>query len=201
MNRPDFNPNIWYDSLFTIAAQEPEQRYRSLVGLHTQTYREYTDALARMTNQQAEEISSDGRPRKLVVAHIMGWEEWQLQVFNDGNRMRRLRQQMELRGFYDFATRQVLDFQNVDEFNAFQAGKYQDWTWDKIRDRAVQSATQLRSHFPAQPPVGWVNFLNHTPEHNWKVLPNQELAIPAGWYLWMVSLEHTAVEHRADLMI
>ena len=91
-----FNPESWYNNLSHIVHLPSPQRYAALTQLHRSTAGTYIDALQKMTERQAEEISSDGRKKKIVVAHIMGWEEWQAQAFSDTNR---LPDQMKLKGY------------------------------------------------------------------------------------------------------
>ena len=61
------------------------------------------------------------------------------------------------------------------------------------------TARKLQSFFPEDPTEEWLSFLDQKPKRFWKLKEEYTLDIPAGWYLWMVSLEHEAVEHRADL--
>jgi hypothetical protein len=130
----------------------------------------------------------------------MGWEEWQTQVFNDQKREERLGKQMSLQGYYDSDTGKTIDFKNVDDFNEYNAKRYRGKPWAVIQQKTINTALQLQSFFPPNPEQHWIDFLEETPEHNWKILPGVTLTIPSGWYLWMVSLEHEAVEHRKDLL-
>ncbi|GEM_PF-848092 len=197
----EFQSNVWYGNLIEIAKiPDDRQRYSSLVRLHQETLDFYIPAIQRMTPEVAANPSSDGRPRSLVVAHIMGWEDWQIQVFSDPNREERLLKQMRLQGYYDTDAGKMVDFKNVDDFNDYNSKRYAGKPWEEIQQKAVDTAIQLQSFFPPNPGQDWIDFLENTPEHNWKVLPETELTIPSGWYLWMVSLEHEAVEHREDLL-
>lgn len=194
-----FNPDVWYQNLAHIAAKTPEHRYRALVKLHKETIDNYMNQLQKITTDQAEGISSDGRKIKIVVAHIAGWEEWQLQVFHDPNRTQRIKQQMSLQDYED-PKLGMLSFNSVDSFNARQEELYKDWSWDAIREKAIKTAMGLQDTFPEEPSEEWLFFLNNTPQKKWNLTNNIELTITGGWYLWMVSLEHEAVEHRKDLV-
>ncbi|MBI2543004.1 MAG: hypothetical protein HYW24_02355 [Candidatus Aenigmarchaeota archaeon] len=190
----------FYSNLMEIARKpNTQQRYNLLVQLHQETLDFYVPTIRAITSKAAYTPSSDGRPLSLVVAHIMGWEEWQIQVFSDSNREERLRKQMKLQGYYDTDTEQMTDFKNVDDFNAYNARRYGNQSWNKLQQQAIDTALHLQSFFPPIPYHDWIDFLENTPMHNWRILPNNVLAVPYGWYLWMVSLEHEAVEHRKDL--
>lgn len=196
-----FQPDLWYRDLIDIAKiPNTKERYQSLVQLHKATLDFYLPTIQAITSEAAASPSSDGRPMSIVVAHIMAWEEWQTQVFGDQNREERLQKQMKLQEYYDTNSRMTVDFKNVDDFNDYSAKKYADKPWNRIQQKAVEAAFQLQSFFPPTPEPDWVDFLERTPEHNWKITPGTVLSVPSGWYLWMVSLEHEAVEHRKDLV-
>ena len=196
-----FQPDVWYRNLIDIAKTlNISERYQSLVQLHQATLDFYLPAVQAITSETAASPSSDGRPVSLVVAHIMAWEEWQTQIFGDQNREERLQKQMKLQGYYDTDLGTTVSFKNVDDFNGYSAKRYADKTWEKIQHKAVETALQLQSCFPPTPKLVWIDFLEKTREHNWKIIPGTVLSVPSGWYLWMVSLEHEAVEHRKDLI-
>lgn len=196
-----YSSDIWYRNLINTAKlTDLKQRYGFLVGLHQATLDFYLPAVQTITPEMAASPSSDGRPCSLVVAHIMGWEEWQTQVFGDPDRDERLRKQMKLEEYYDVDAGKMVDFKGVDDFNDYNAKRYSGKPWSEIRQKAVSTALQLQSFFPPSPDKDWIYFLENTPEHNWKIISGTTLSIPSGWYLWMVSLEHEAVEHRRDLL-
>ncbi len=196
-----FNPDSWYQNLIGIASLPVNERYNALVKLHSVTTGDYLMAIRGMTDDQAAENSSDGRTRALVVGHVLGWEEWQLQVFDSKDKLTKLRSQMAFKDYTDPDSNKVFDFRSVDDFNAYQSNKYSSWEWKAIQTRAISTALRLQSFFPDEPNPNWTKFLESTPKHNWRVTPEKSITIPRGWYLWMVSLEHEAVEHRSDLLI
>lgn len=197
----EFQPDVWYRNLIDIASNpNVTERYQSLVQLHQATLGFYLPAIQAITSEVAASPSSDGRPISIVVAHIMAWEEWQTQIFGDQNREERLQKQMKLQGYYDTDSGTAVDFKSVDDFNCYSAKRYAEKPWNKIRQKAVETALQLQYFFPPNPKPDWINFLEKTPEHNWKITPGTVLSVPSGWYLWMVSLEHEAVEHRKDFI-
>lgn len=108
-------------------------------------------------------------------AHIMAWEEWQIQVFTDSSRDERLRRQMKLKDYYDSEKNKMVDFRNVDDFNAYQSAKYTHWPWKDIRQKAIGTALELQSIFSPNPSSEWIDFLESTPTHAWKVLPKRKV--------------------------
>ena len=196
-----FHPEQWYDRLVGIAnLNDPEKRYRELTRLHEETIGFYVSTIKAMDIQTAAQTSSDGRPKSLVVAHIMGWEEWQIQVFTDPNRLHRLTRQMALHDYFDNETGKMISFKGVDDFNKHQADKYAQKPWGEIQQKAISTALTLQDIFPPNPSEEWVNFLENTPSKVWHLTSTKTITVPGGLYLWMVSLEHEAVEHRKDLV-
>ncbi len=196
-----FNPEVWYQNLAIIAREVPLQRYKGLVDLHRTTLNDYVNALYHITEEQAEASGVDGRKRKIVIAHIMGWEEWQTQVFADPQKEERLKKQLHMEGYHDPQTGNIMNFLSVDAFNAHQEELYRDWSWNDIREKAIATANRLHSFFPDDPTEEWLTFLDNEPMKEWRVIKDITLTVPGAWYLWMVSLEHEAVEHRKDLLI
>lgn len=201
-----YNPSLWYENLIRISHLPPYKKYRALSQLHDETLSEYIKDLESMTDVEAELEGSDGRKRKIVVAHIAGWEESQIQVFEDKNPPARLQEQLNFRAYVDSDTGKSLDFshlndrqKSVDDFNAYQAAKYQNCSWKDIREKAIGSAQRLRKCFPSEPSEEFLEFLENSPLKTWKLKKGLQITVPAGFYLWMVSLKHEAIEHRSDI--
>jgi hypothetical protein len=104
---------------------------------------------------------------------------------------------MSLTGYLELDGRE-LSFASVDEFNAYQAAKHAAWSWQQIQDLAVQTATALLAMF-TQPAIISPDMLEQTKRYEWSLPNSLKLTVPVGWYLWMVSVEHEAVDHAADL--
>lgn len=200
-------PDQWLENIVGISALPPLQKYQALIKLHNQTFLEYRKDLEAITEKEAESICSDKRLRKIVVAHIMGWEEFQIQVFEDKDPLTRLHKQLNFQGYIDPDTGQSINFfdphrrsNSVNKFNAYQAEKYHSWSWNKIMQRAINTGQRLKNCFPAKPSKQFLNFLESTPSKIWKLKEGLVVTIPAGFYLWMVSLKHEAIEHRRDFV-
>lgn len=94
--------SVFYEELIGIAGiTDPKVRYAALVKLHVRVAEAYTTAIRSISVQRAAEKSLDGRTIAQVVAHIMAWEQWQIQVFRSANREAEIREQMKLRGYRD----------------------------------------------------------------------------------------------------
>jgi hypothetical protein len=201
-----FNPESWYGNLVDISRQPPFLRYKNLRALHLATSIKYLTWLEQITPESSSQISSDGRTRALVVAHIAGWEDYQLQVFRDPDRRSRLERQLNFQDYRDPDSGIVISFTNperkgrVNDFNQYQTDKYKHWSWEDIKRRAAKTANSLFESFPKDPKDDWLDFLMNTPMRKWQVTPTISLEVPSAQYLWMVSIEHEAVEHRRDLI-
>lgn len=196
--QPPVNTDAWYGNLVEIAALPPVARYSNLVKLHEETLERYLSQINNITEERAIQISSDRRTIKDVVAHIMAWEDWQIQELSDPNIKSRLAKGLKYEGYVDSDSGKELRFKDDDDFNAYVTRRFKDRSWPDIKRRAVETAKRLQSFFPKNAPQGWIDFLETTPLYTWR-LPDATITIPSGWYIWMISLEHEAVEHRKDL--
>jgi hypothetical protein len=181
----------FYQKIVAIAAQSPAERRLSLVGLHMDVVTSYLNAVRAMTAQDAARISSDSRTLGQVIGHIAEWERFTILAVGEIITGVRWPQIMNLSGYVE-PDGQVREFANVDAFNDYQATKHAAWSWARIQNLAIQAALTLQ--------VSWER-LEKTQAYRW-CLPNEmDVTVSCGWYLWMVTLEHEAVEHAVDLGI
>jgi hypothetical protein len=80
------------------------------------------------------------------------------------------------------------------------ATKQAAWSWEQIQDLAVQTASTLQILFAHPSIVSWER-LEQTKAYRWQLPNKMFVTVSCGWYLWMVTLEHEAVEHALDLGI
>jgi hypothetical protein len=185
----------FYRRVVEIAARPPHERHRLLARLHADVVTRYLDIVQATSPPDAARASSDGRTVAQVVGHIAEWERFTILAAGEmiaGVQWPRI---MTMSGYVEPDGR-VQDFTGVDAFNAYQTAKHAAWPWEQIRDLAIRTATVLHALFtqPALLPPGR---LEQTRACEWH-LPNRvTLAVPAGWYLWMVSIEHEAMEKHA----
>ena len=190
---------VFYQKIVTIAAQSPAERRMSLVGFHTNVVTPYLNAVRTMTAQDAAHVSSDGRTLGQVVGHIAEWERFTILAVGEIITGVRWPQIMNLSGYVE-PDGQVCEFTSVDAFNDYQATKHAAWSWNQIQDLAVQTAVILQILFAHPSLLSWER-LEQTKAYHWPLPIEMSVMVSCGWYLWMVTLEHEAVEQAADLGI
>lgn len=189
--------DAFYQRIVKIATQPVYDRYGLLANFHTEIVMRYLDTVQEITKQDAMEVSTDGRTLGQIVGHIAEWERFTISAAAEmmvGVEWPRI---MDLAGYME-PDGQLHDFSSVDEFNAYQAAKHATWSWKSIQDRAIYTATALHTLF-TQPTLLSPDRLEQTRSYQWRLPNGLRLSVPVGWYLWMVSLEHEAVAHNADL--
>lgn len=87
-----------------------------------------------------------------------------------------------------------------DALNAFQAQQQQELPWISIQSEAIVLSRRLLQLFTGSGLVT-PEVLDSSRKFHWKYPDGIEISLTCGWFLWMVSLEHEAVEHSADLGI
>ena len=190
---------VFYQKIVAIAAQSPAERRLSLVGLHMDVVTPYLNAVRAMTAQDAARISSGGRTLGQVVGHIAEWERFTILAVGEIITDVRWPQIMNMSGYVE-PDGQVREFTSVDAFNDYQANRHAAWSWKQIQDLAIQTAATLQVLFTQPSLVSWER-LEQTKAHCWRLPNEMSVTVSCGWYLWMVTLEHEAVEHAADLGI
>ena len=190
---------VFYNKIVDIAAQPPAERCLSLVALHTDIITSYLTAVQALTAQDAARVSSDGRALGQVVGHIAEWERFTILALGEIITGVVWPQIMNLSGYVE-PDGQVREFASVDAFNDYQATEQMGWLWDRIQDLAIQTATTLQVLFAHPSLVSWER-LEQTKAYRWRLPNEMSVMLPCGWYLWMVMLEHEAVEHAIDLGI
>jgi hypothetical protein len=192
------NSTVWYGNLADIAALQSKERYERLLELHKLVVNRYINMVEKLTESDAAARAKgvNKRTKASIVGHILAWEEWQLEVFEDKDPEQRLARELRLEGYVDPESGKSMDFSSVDDFNAYQDRKYSSWKWKRTQRKAIETTLRFKSFFVERNNDQFIEFLNNTPMKNWRKLPNP---IPAGWYLWLVSLDHEAVAHVKDL--
>ena len=190
---------VFYQKIVAIAAQPPAERRISLVGLHTEVVTRYLNAVRTMTAQDAGRVSSDNRTLGQVVGQIAEWERFSILAVGEIITGVRWPQIMNLSGYVE-PDGQVCEFSSVDAFNDYQATKHAAWSWEQIQNLAIQTAAILSILFAHASLVSWER-LEQTKAYRWPLPNEMSVMVSCGWYLWMVVLEHEAVEHALDLGI
>jgi hypothetical protein len=188
----------FYQDLAVIADQPPAERHCRLTALHTEVVTQYRDTVQTIAPSGAARVTSSGRTVAQVVGHIAEWERYTIQAVGEvisGVEWPRL---MSHSGYVE-PDGSVHGFVTDDAFNAYQARKHATPSWKEIRHLALTTATVIHGLFTA------TNFLpaerlEQTSRWDHYRLPTgTTLRIPCGWFLWMITIEHEAVEHTTDL--
>jgi hypothetical protein len=192
------NADSFYQQLVDIAGQVPDERHRRLVDLHTSVVTRYLDAVHAITAQGAMRAVSDGRTVLQVVAHIAEWERYI--ILSAGEVLAGVTWPgLVSHARYVEPDGNEFPFRNAAEFNARQAEKYAMRAWEEVQALANVTATTCYRLW-TQSGLLTPDRLERTRPWDYYDLPiGVRLKMPCGWYLWMITLEHEAVEHAADL--
>ena len=191
------NADTFYQRLVKIAAQPAYSRYEVLAEFHTEVVMRYLNTIQIISERRARRTSSDGRTVAQVIGHIAEWERFIILAAGEimvGVKRPRI---MDLSGYLDQDGR-GMDFSSVDNFNTYQMAKHAKWPWPRIQDMAIYTATALHTLF-TQPTILSPDMLEKTHGYDWRLPNGIKLTLPIGWYLWMITLEHEAVNHALDL--
>jgi hypothetical protein len=193
-------PHPFYADLAAIAELPPGERRRRLAGLHAEVAARHRSAVEAITDDGAMRVTPAGRTVAQVVGHIAEWERYIIQSAGEviaGVRWPRL---VTHRGYTE-PDGSVHDFLTDDAFNAYQARKHAAEAWPAIRALALATSATLQRLF-ADPELLPVERLEQTGRWDHYRLPTGvTLRLPCGWFLWMIAIEHEAVEHTDDLAL
>ncbi len=190
----------FYPLLMDIAQQPPDERHRMLADLHANVVTRYLDMVEAITPEGARRIVPDGRTVTQVVGHIVEWERYV--IISAGEVLAGV----EWPGLVSHARYVEPDgtmfaFRTNAEFNAHQAEKYDSASWEAVRRTAIDTATTCYRLF-AQSGLLTAERLERTRSWDYYELPiGVTLKVPCGWFLWMITIEHEAIEHTADLAL
>jgi hypothetical protein len=194
MNQADF-----YSKIEIIFSLPPDERWVQLVRLHVEILKSYKQAVHSIDLQLAAKACSDGRSVAQLVAHIAEWDRFFIQ--SAGEMVSGVGEPgiMNLTGYVTLQGERR-DFSSLDEFNALQTEQYTAKPWAEIQKlalRAADAAFHLYANRELLPP----DLLEATPLFKWQIPGGKAISIGTGWYIWMVVLEHEAVDHALDLGI
>ena len=187
----------FYSRYASLLALQPEGRHAGLRALHTATLAEYAGWLRAITPEAARSASSDGRSIALVVGHIAAWDRFMLQACGEMLSGVAWPGFMDLRGYLD-ESGERRDFESIDAFNSFHADLQRDRLWEQIQSEALDRAAAAGSIY-AEPKLLTPERLERTRPTEWGLPGGKRVTAPVGWLVWMVIMEHEAVEHAADL--
>lgn len=188
---------ISHDELIEALHLGAADRYAVLRDLHRRVFISFFRAVQRITPEQAESVSSDGRSVKQVVGHIMEWDRYIILGLGELLSGAKTPQIFKKRGFLSL-TGTESGYASIDGFNANRANEQQTVDWKVIQERALRSAEVLYFLF-TNPMLVNAAILEDCDPISISVGESQRLELTTGWLLWKIVLEHEGYEHAADL--
>ena len=195
-------PEIFYPRIMEAASHPPVERHAALLSLHGDILTDYLQAVQRITAEQATKpvaMGDDQRTRAQIVGHIAAWDRFATLSAGDIlSGVEHPRMITTVSGYVE-TDGQVLDFAGVDAFNARQAEIDSQRSWATMQAEALRIARTFYALF-AHSDLLSAERLEQTRMHR-KPFQNGETIqnIRMGWVLWLIELEHLAVEHAAEL--
>ncbi|MBZ0300607.1 MAG: hypothetical protein K8J31_12735 [Anaerolineae bacterium] len=195
-------PYFFYARVIESLDLPPVERHACFADLHAEALRPYLDRVRALTAEEAQcpvNVGDDSRTVAQIVGHIAEWDRFSMLGAMDillGGRHPRTA--TDLTGYIRLDG-QVIDFETVDEFNAYQAEQHSAWAWDDLQALALDTASSLYALF-THPDLLHAARLERTESFE-KRLDNGYLIdrIGMGWDLWLMVIEHLAVDHVDEL--
>lgn len=191
------NPPLTFDLLTAAIILPAAERHAAFSDLHHKVMTQYCASVSAITATRAGQIASDGRTIKQVVGHIMEWDRFMILGCGELLSGVKAPQMMESKGYLSL-TGASLDYQTIDEFNAFQMEKHKSLPWPEIQSRAIRSAEVLHTLFTHSQLLNTA-LLESTDPYATKLTDGSRVEIRVGWELWIIVLEHEGIEHAVDL--
>jgi hypothetical protein len=191
--------DTFYAKILAISNQPADRRVKGMNHLHQECMEVYLEALQKIDASRAAETGSDGRTITQIVGHIAEWDRYTVLAIGEITAGILEPQIMHLKGFIEPDGR-ILSFKNADDFNAYQAKKYQNASWPEVQMLAIRMAVALQGIF-SQPAILPYDLLENTSPYRWRLAGGSLISLPVAWFLWIATLEHEVVEHAVDLII
>jgi len=192
----------FYQRFADLMNQSPVESYRLMSAFHDEIAAAYLAVLRAITPQQAVHVLAEGRTAMQVVRHILEWDRYMLIGF--GEIMAGVTWPgMWARKRYVHPDGTDDGYETLDGFNALVKGRYPDTDWSLVQAEAIRVTTMLH-RLLTQSGLITPELLDGTRAFNNFKTPTGltiNRPLPCGWYLWMVVLEHPAVEHMEDLAV
>ncbi len=192
-------PDDFYPLVHLFFMLPPEQRYRGMLNLHEQIRAEYCQAVERIGPERAAQTGADGRSILQMVGHIAEWDRWMVTAAGEMLAGAPSPQIMRMHGYLD-SSGEVLNFADVDTFNAAVAEKQSGARWEEIQPLALRMSEVLYTLFTHPLLLNPAVLEQGAPEEV-RFPTGKSITVPVGWALWYLTLEHEGVEHAADLGI
>lgn len=193
-------PEEFYPYVMEAMTLPSEARHDRLLKLHTRSLIDYLDVVAKISGEKASAVvEADGRTLIQIVGHMAEWERFAVLAAGDilsGIVHPRMVERID--GFLDIEGN-ILNFETIEAFNAHQAAKYADLPWPKAQALAMNVASTLHRLF-VDPALLSAERLERTNPTPMKLQNGDRIdQTTMGWALWLIVLEHQAVEHAQAL--
>jgi hypothetical protein len=189
--------DFFYAEIARISMLHPVERHQAFTILHKNIQRQYIPVIENMTAERASQVSSDGRTLAIVIGHIAEWDRYFLLAMAEVLSGMEWPQMLDHKGYLT-EDGELRGYENIDEFNAYQAERLADWPWQRIQAVALQSSRALFAMF-SHPGLLTYEVLQSTRTMTWKLPNGRKANLGAGWFIWQTIMEHEGVEHAADL--
>lgn len=194
--------NGFVEELVAAMALPPVARHDRLAALHAGLNVRYRRALRQITPEAAARPLSDGsdpRPVAQIIGHIAAWERFG--VLAAGDMLAGIERPRMMTGFDDYRETDgtTHSFATIDAFNAYNAKRFADWSWERLRAFAEDTTNTIHALFTHRLLLN-AGRLQQTAPFRMRLQGGPVLDdITLGWGLWLIMLEHPAVEHTAVL--
>jgi hypothetical protein len=176
---------------------DPQRRHILLAALHGHALGTYLHAVHRIDEPAARLIGRDGRSIAAVVAHIAAWDRWTGRALDEICSGEERPGILDLRGYAEEEGR-PLRFDSIDAFNGHVVATVPLRPWTRIREEAVALARAIHDRF-VEPALLRPDRLSATVSVPWTDGDGRVVDLPAGWLLWVKTIEHQGVAHIVDL--
>ena len=194
--------NAFVEQLVAAMALPPVARHERLATLHEGLYDRYRRALRNLSPEAAARPLADGsdpRPVAQIVGHIAAWERFG--ILSAGDMLAGIERPRMMTGFGEYREPDgtIHSFDTIDAFNAYNAARFADWSWERLRAFAEDTTNTIHALFTHRLLLN-AGRLQQTAPFRMRLQGGPVLDdITLGWGLWLIMLEHPAVEHAAVL--
>jgi hypothetical protein len=192
----------YFDQVADMMRQPPVERHAEMSKFHSAALSKFTAALQAIDAFQAEQhvqVGNETRTLVQVVGHMAAWDRFAILAASDilvGIKHPRM---VTTPAGYVEPDGHVLNFATVDEFNAYHASQHATWQWESMRKWAKETALILHALF-TEPNLLTAARLEQTSPHRKRLYDDVYIEQSTiGWSLWLIVLEHLAMEHAPDL--
>jgi hypothetical protein len=198
------NVEWFYQQVIEGATLPPEARHEQFCRLHTTVLDRYLDALDTIDTEQAAQPVNQGADKRTlaqIVGHIAEWDRFAILAASDilaGLTHPRMITSIE--GYVE-PDGTTMSFNSIDDFNAWQAHKQANWSWEQVHRLGCDTAQILHALFSDEWLLNAARLEATLPARkrlrNGVTLEN----LTMGWTLWLLQLEHMGAEHAAELRL